>query len=294
MSRRVVLLIISVLLGISLFVGCTSEKESTGEPSKEPVKESTSDAVKDASKDESKGEVTIKVGAAVVPHAEILNFIKPKLKQDGINLEVVTLDDEAQLNPALNEKQIDANYFQHVPYLDSVSKEKGYEFLVAAKVHVEPIGFYSEKLKSKDELKEGAKIAIPNNPSNEFRALALLQTNGLIKLKDGISDFKATPRDIAENPKKLKFVEVESPQLTRSLPDVDGAVINTNYILEAKIDPNTALFREDANSPYANIIVVRKGDENRPEIKKLGEYLTSPDVKKFIQEKYGVAVVPAF
>ncbi len=298
MGKRVVLMIISVLLGISLFVGCTSDKENSGEPTKESLQESASgaenDASKEAPKDEANKEITIKVGAAVVPHAEILNFIKPKLKQDGINLEVVTLDDEAQLNPALNEKQIDANYFQHVPYLDSVSKEKGYEFQVAAKVHVEPIGFYSQKIKSKEELKEGAKIAIPNNPSNEFRALVLLQANGLIKLKEGISDFKATPRDIAENPKGLKFVEVESPQLARSLPDVDGAVINTNYILEAKIDPNTALFREDANSPYANIIVVRKGEENRPEIKKLGEYLTSPDVKKFIQEKYGVAVVPAF
>ncbi|HEY9061835.1 MAG TPA: MetQ/NlpA family ABC transporter substrate-binding protein [Pseudobacteroides sp.] len=298
MGKRAVLLIISVLLGISVFVSCTSDKENSGKPTKEAPPEIVSDAGKEASKEAPKGEsrkeVTIKVGSAVVPHAEILNFIKPKLKQEGINLEVVTLDDEAQLNPALNEKQIDVNYFQHVPYLNSVTKEKGYEFQVAAKVHVEPIGFYSEKLKSKEELKEGAKIAIPNNPSNEFRALVLLQANGLIKLKEGISDFKATPRDIAENPKRLKFVEVESPQLTRSLPDVDGAVINTNYILEAKLDPNTALFREDANSPYANIIVVRKGEENRPEIKKLGEYLTSPDVKKFIQEKYGVAVVPAF
>lgn len=298
MIRRVVLLVISVLLAISPIAGCSSENDNSSEASKKSVKDNVPDTeekqFKETLKDGEKKEVTIKVGAAVVPHSEILNYIKPKLKVEGINLEVVTLDDEAQLNPALNEKQLDANYFQHVPYLDSVSKEKGYEFQVAAKVHVEPIGFYSQKIKSKEGLKEGAKIAIPNNPSNEFRALVLLQANGLIKLKDGINDFKATPRDIAENPKGLKFVEVESPQLTRSLPDVDGAVINTNYILEAKIDPNTAIFREDANSPYANIIVVRKGEENRPEIKKLGEYLTSPDVKKFIQEKYGVAVVPAF
>lgn len=259
----------------SLFSGCSS-------------------APKETAKTAAKQEVTVKVGAAVVPHAEILNFIKPKLKQEGINLEVIVLDDEAQLNPALQTKQIDANYFQHVPYLESVSKEKGYNFVVAAKVHVEPIGFYSQKLKSKDELKDGATIAIPNNPSNEYRSLVLLQANGLIKLKSGIANFSATPRDIVENPKNLKFVEVDSAQLVRALPDVDGAIINTNFILEAKIDPKSALFREDANSPYANDLIVRKGEESRPEIKKVAEHLTSPEVKKYIQDKYGVAVVPAF
>lgn len=238
--------------------------------------------------------VKLKIGAAAVPHAEILNFIKPKLKEAGIDLDIVVLDDEGQLNPSLNDKQIDANYFQHVPYLDSVAKEKGYKFVVTTKVHVEPIGFYSSKLKSKNDIKEGATIAIPNNPSNEYRALVLLQANGLIKLKDGLTTYSATPKDIIDNPKKLKFHEVDSATLPRALQDVDGAVINTNLVLEAKIDPKSALFREDANSPYANVIVVREGDENRPEIKKLGELLTSADVKKFIEDKYGVAVVPAF
>lgn len=268
-------LILSLVILASLFNGCSS-------------------APKETAKTTTKQDVTVKVGAAVVPHAEILNFIKPKLKQEGINLEVIVLDDEAQLNPALQTKQIDANYFQHVPYLESVSKEKGYNFVVAAKVHVEPIGFYSQKLKSKDELKDGATIAIPNNPSNEYRSLVLLQANGLIKLKSGIANFSATPRDIVENPKNLKFVEVDSAQLVRALPDVDGAIINTNFILEAKIDPKSALFREDANSPYANDLIVRKGEESRPEIKKVAEHLTSPEVKKYIQDKYGVAVVPAF
>lgn len=270
-----VLGVISIIMATSIFAGCSSSK-----------KDNTTTAAKT--------EVTVKVGAALVPHAEILNFIKPKLKQEGINLEVVVLDDEAQLNPALQTKQIDANYFQHVPYYESVAKEKGYNFVVAAKIHVEPIGFYSQKVKTKDELKDGATIAIPNNPSNEYRALALLQANGLIKLRDGIANFSATPRDIVENTKKIKFVEVEAAQLTRSLPDVDGAIINTNFILEAKIDPKSAIFREDANSPYANDLYVRKGEESRPEIKKLAEILTSPDVKKYIQDKYGVAVVPAF
>ena len=237
---------------------------------------------------------TLKVGAAVTPHAEILNFVKPLLKAQGVNLEVMVIDEEGWMNPALAEKQLDANYFQHVPYLTSVAREKKYDFSVAAKVHVEPIGFYSRKIKSITELKDGATIAIPNNPSNEFRTLALLERNGLIKLKKDIKDFEATPRDIIENKKSLKFIEVESAQLTRSLGDVDAAIINTNYILEAKMDPSTAIFREDANSPYVNIIVVRKADENRPEIKLLAKTVTSPEVKKFIQDKYGVAVVPAF
>lgn len=238
--------------------------------------------------------ITLKIGAAVTPHAEILNFIKPMLKAQGVNLEVVVIDEEGWMNPALAEKQLDANYFQHVPYLNSVAREKKYDFAVAAKVHVEPIGFYSRKIRSLSELRNGATIAIPNNPSNEFRSLILLERNGLIKLKKDIKDFESTPRDIAENAKNLKFIEVESAQLTRSLGDVDAALINTNYVLEARIDPATAIFREDANSPYVNVVVVRKADEKRPEIIKLATAITSPEVRKFIQDKYGVAVVPAF
>lgn len=272
---KLIVTMLSLLIVTGLFAGCASDKKEEGQAG-------------------GRAGVTVKVGAAPVPHAEILNFIKPKLKQEGVNLEVIVPDSEDQLNPALHDKQIDANYFQHVPYLDSVAKEKGYHFAVVAKVHVEPIGFYSQKIKSLTELKDGATIAISDNPSNEYRGLVLLQKNGLIKIKEGITQYAATPRDIVENPKHLKFVEVDPGQLTRALPDVDGAVVNTNRILEAKIDPNTALFREDADSPYANVLVVREGDENRPEIKKIAEYLVSPDVKKFIQDKYGVAVVPAF
>jgi D-methionine transport system substrate-binding protein len=288
MAKKSIGIIAFLLIILSVFAaGCGSTKSSETAGSSTQVQGNAGEKT-------AKQEVTLKVGAAAVPHAEILNFIKPKLKEEGIDLEVVVLDDEGQLNPALQDKQIDANYFQHVPYLDSVKKEKGYDFIPTTKVHVEPIGFYSNKLKSKDEIKEGAKIGIPNNPSNEYRALALLQQQGLIKLRDGITTYEATPKDIVENPKKLKFEEVEAPTLVRALPDLDGAIINTNIILEAKIDPKTALFREDKNSPYANVIVVRKGDENREEIKKLDAALTSPDVKKFIEDKYGVAVVPAF
>ncbi|MEA4847647.1 MAG: MetQ/NlpA family ABC transporter substrate-binding protein [Clostridiaceae bacterium] len=282
MSKKIIVLVLAGLFVIGSFAGCAPKTEQAAAPEAPAPAEAP------------KQEVTLKIGAAVVPHAEILEFVKPKLKEEGINLDIIVLDDEGQLNPALNDKQIDANYFQHVPYLNSVSKEKGYDFVALAGIHVEPIGLYSSKIKAVDELKEGSKIAIPNNASNEYRALVLLEQNGLIKLKSGIEDYQATPRDIAENPKKLEFIEVDAAQLARSLPDVDGAIINTNYVLEAKIDPNSALFREDANSPYANIIVVRKGDESRPEIKKLIEVLTTQDVKDFLKEKYGVAVVPAF
>lgn len=236
----------------------------------------------------------LRVGADLVPHSEILNFVKPELEKQGITLEIVNFDDAGQLNPALQEGEIDANYFQHVPYLDSVAAEKGYAFEVLANVHVEPIGLYSQRFQSLQEIPEGSLISIPDNPSNEYRALVLLEANGLVKLSPNLKDYAATPADIIENPKNLKFIEVDAAQLTRSLPDVDAAVINTNRILEAGIDPNSALLREDAKSPYGNIVVVRSGEGNRPELQKLKEVLLSPEVAKFITDTYGVAVVPAF
>lgn len=278
MNKKILSVITSVFLVVVAFTGCSSSKDNANK----------------TSTGEGKSEVTLKVGASTTPHAEILEHIKPKLKEQGINLEVVTFDDDGQLNPALDEKQIDANYFQHLPYLESVSKEKGYDFEVAGKVHIEPIGLYSNKIKSIDDLKDGDKIGIPNNPSNEYRALVLLEKNGLIKLKSGLENYSATPDDIVENPKNLKFVEADSAQLPRSLDDLAGAVINTNIILDAKIDPETAIIRESGDSPYANIVVVRKGDKDREEIKALMAALTSDDVKSFLKEKYGSAVIPAF
>ena len=282
MGKKSLKAVLALLIAIGIVLAGCSKKED--EKSEDTAKGKGSD----------KGNVTLKVGAAAVPHAEILEHIKPELKKEGVDLDIVVLDSEGELNPALHEKEIDANFFQHVPYLESVAAEKGYDFEPFTKVHVEPIGVYSEKVKTLDELKEGAKIGIPNNPSNEYRALILLEKNGLIKLKDGLKNYEATPRDIAENPKKLEFVESEPPTLARALPDVDAAVINTNVVLEAGIDPESALVREDSDSPYANIIVVRKGDSSREELKKLDKALTSESVKKFIKEKYGSAVVPAF
>ena len=267
MKKRVILLIASLTLIAGIVAGC-STKESDKK--------------------------TLKIGAATTPHSEILEHIKPTLEAEGVNLEIVNVDDETQLNQSLKDNQIDANYFQHLPYLESVSKEGGFDFEVAGKIHIEPIGLYSEKIKALSELKDGDTIGIPNNPSNEYRALALLEANGIIKLKSGLANYSATPKDIAENPKNLKFVEADAAQLPRNLKDLTAAVINTNFVLDAKIDPKSAIIKEKGDSPYANIVVVRSGDKDREDIQKLIKALTSDDVKKFIEEKYNGAVVPAF
>jgi len=238
--------------------------------------------------------VTIKVGASPVPHAEILQVVKPILEKEGIELQIVEFTDYVQPNLKLAENELDANYFQHIPYLESFSKEHNLSLTYTAKVHIEPMGAYSQKIKSLDELKDGATVAIPNDPTNGGRALLLLQRAGLVKLNPD-AGINATVNDIVENPKNLKITELEAATLPRVLPDVDLAVINTNYALEAGLVPTKdALVIEDANSPYVNVLVVRQGDESRPELQKLAEALTSDEVKKFIEEKYQGAVVPAF
>lgn len=234
------------------------------------------------------------VGATPVPHAEILNVVKPILKEKGIDLEIKEFTDYVTPNTALNDKQLDANFFQHVPYMEDFAKKKGISLIAATKVHVEPIGAYSSKLKSKDDIKDGATVAIPNDATNEGRALLLLQKQGLITLKDA-SGLTQTPKDIVSNPKKLKFSELESAQLPRVLKDVDFAIINTNFALEAKLNPLTdALFIEDKDSPYANVLTVRPDNQNDAAIQELVKALNSDEVKKFIQDKYKGAIVPAF
>ncbi|MFV9567367.1 MetQ/NlpA family ABC transporter substrate-binding protein [Thermoanaerobacter mathranii] len=246
------------------------------------------------SQTEDTSKITIKVGATPVPHAQILNVVKPILAKEGINLEIVEFTDYVQPNLKLAEKELDANYFQHIPYLEDFSKEHNLNLTYIAKVHIEPMGIYSQKIKNLSELKEGATIAIPNDATNGGRALLLLQSAGVIKLKPD-AGIKATVNDIVENPKKIKISELEAATLPRVLSDVDAAVINTNYALEAGLIPTKdALFIESADSPYVNVLVVRKGDESRPELMKLAEALNSPEVKKFIEEKYKGAVVPAF
>jgi len=241
------------------------------------------------------GSKTLKIGATAVPHAEMLEIVKPLLEKEGIKLEIVEFNDYVQPNLALNDKELDANFFQHEPYLLNFMEEhKEVKLKNAFGVHIEPMGIYSKKITKLDELKDGASIAIPNDPTNGGRALLLLEKAGLLKLKAGVNE-KATVQDVAENPKNLKFQEVEAAQVPRTLEDVDAAVINTNYAMQVNLVPTKdALFMEDSTSPYVNIIAVREGDENRPEIQALIKALKSDEVKKFIDDKYKGAVVPAF
>ena len=216
--------------------------------------------------------VTLKVGVSPVPHAEILGAVKDKLAKEGVNVEIIEFTDYVQPNLALNDKNLDANYFQHKPYLMSI---------------------FSKKIKDLKDLPDGARVAIPNDPTNGGRALLVLQSAGLIKLRDG-APITATPQDITENKKNLQFSELEAPQLPRSLEDADISVININFALEAKLNPKDAIFTESSDSPYANIVAVREGDETRPEIKKLIEALTSQESKDFIEKKYNGAIKAAF
>lgn len=234
------------------------------------------------------------VAATPIPHAEILELIKPTLAKEGVDLEIKVFTDYVQPNVQVAEKRLDANYFQTKPYLDNFNKGKGTDLVTVIGVHVEPFGGYSKKYKSIDQLPDGATVAIPNEGSNSGRALLLLQKAGVIKLKDP-SNALATPKDIAENPKHLKFKELESALLPRVLDQVDLDLINTNYALEAKLNPvKDALILEDRNSPYVNYLVARPDNKDSDALKKLSAALTSPEVKAFIEKKYNGAVVPAF
>jgi len=241
---------------------------------------------------------TLIVGATAVPHAEILEHIKPILEKEGIKLEIKVFQDYNLPNTALSKGQLDANYFQHKPYFESNTQKNGITNLVSVgNIHVEPIGIYSKKVTSLDQVAAGSKIVIPNDPSNMGRSLVLLEKAGLIKLQQGKEVSALTVKDVIENSKNFEITPLDAAMLPRMLDDkqVMLAVINTNYALEAKLDPaKSALFREGKDSPYANMLVVRKGDENKDKIQKLLKALQSDDVKKFIEDKYKGAVIPAF
>ncbi|SEM64417.1 D-methionine transport system substrate-binding protein [Pseudomonas sp. ok272] len=237
---------------------------------------------------------TLTVAATPVPHAEILEFVKPALAKQGVDLKVKVFTDYVQPNVQVAEKRLDANFFQHQPYLDEFNKAKGTHLVSVAGVHIEPLGAYSSKYKKLDELPGGATVVIPNDATNGGRALLLLDQAGLIKLKDA-KNILATTKDITENSKGLKFRELEAATIPRVLTQVDLALINTNYALEAKLDPaKDALFIEGKDSPYVNILVAREDDKNSDAMKKLVAALHSPEVKAFILEKYKGAIVPAF
>lgn len=239
----------------------------------------------------------LKIGASTVPHAEILEFVKPILAEEGIDLQITEYTDYVIPNTAVESHELDANYFQHVPYLDSFNQENGTHLVSAFAVHYEPMGLFAGKTASLDALADGATIAVPNDPTNEARALLLLEQEGIIKLKDGVG-LEATPNDIVENPKKVKLFEAEAAAVARSVQDVDFAIVNGNYALEAGLKVSDALSIESADSEaaqtFANIVAVYEGDETKPAIQALAKALTSEETRKFIEDTYQGSVVPVF
>lgn len=233
------------------------------------------------------------VGATPEPHAIILEQIKPLLQKDGITLEIKEFTDYVTPNKSLDDGSLDANFFQHKPYLDAFNKEHKTNLISVAGIHLEPMGVYSTKIQNLEMLKEGDLIALPNDPSNGARALKILEANGIIKLKEGVE--LVSVQDIIANPKKIRFKEMDAPQLARTLNDVQASVINTNFALLADLNPlNDAIALESKESPYTNILVVKSGNENNPNIQKLIKALQSQEVKQFIIDTYKGAILPSF
>lgn len=274
---------------VLVLAACGSNAKSNGNGAAETPQNNAGNAEQSAPAEP----VKLVVGATV-PHADILKFIAPKLKEEGIELEVKEFTDYVQPNVQVFEKQLDANYFQHQPYLDDQNEKNNMDLVSVVGVHVEPFGAYSKKYTSADEIADGAKVAIPNDATNGGRALLLLEKQGLIKLKEG-AGIAATKADIVENPKNLDIKELDAAMLPRQLDEVDFALINTNYAIEAGLNPiKDSLFIEDKDSPYTNLLVARPDNKDSDAIQKLAQALTSDDVRKFIEETYEGALVPVF
>jgi D-methionine transport system substrate-binding protein len=236
----------------------------------------------------------IKIGVSPDPHSKLVSLILDDLEKEGIKVTIIEFTDYVKPNLALNSGELDANFFQHEPYLNDFKEKENLDLVSLGKTHVEPMALYSSDFKSIDDLPTGAEIAIPNDTVNGGRALLLLEANGLIKLKTG-AGLEATEKDIVENPKNIKVTALEAAGLPRILQDIDGAVINGNYALEAGLNPvNDGLVVEGKDSPYANIIAVRTGEENQDKFVKLLKALQSDKVKQYIEDNYDGGVVPAF
>lgn len=271
----------TVVLSAALITGCGTQAGSEG------------DAPENAG-----GETTvITVGASPAPHAEILEAVKPMLAEQGIDLRIKEFNDYILPNKATEDGEIDANYFQHGPYLEDFNNENGTHLVSVAAIHYEPFGLYAGKTASIDALADGATIAVPNDGTNEARALMLLEAQGLITLKED-AGFTATKLDIAENPKNLNIQEMEAAQIARALADVDMAVINGNYAIEAGLKVSDAVAVEDKESEaaqtYANVLVVKEGNENNEAVQALAKALQSDTAKEFMETTYQGAVVPIF
>jgi D-methionine transport system substrate-binding protein len=236
----------------------------------------------------------IRLGVENGPHAEIAELVKKLLAKDGIEVKIFEFTDYTRPNPALDQGDLDANSFQHQPYLDQQVKDRGYKLVGVGKSVVFPMGVYSKKIKSISQLPQGGKIAIPNDPSNGGRALLLLQGQGILKLDPG-AGITPSVLDIVENKKNVKIIEADAAQLANFLPDVDAAVINTNFAIQGKLDPaKDAIARESKDSPYVNLIVVRQADKAKPWVQKLVAAYHSAEVRKLIDTKWPGIVVPGF
>lgn len=235
----------------------------------------------------------LKIGVTAGPHAQIFEQVKKIAEKDGLKIQIVEFSDYIQPNAALAAGDLDGNSYQHKPFLDQQVKDRGYKIVSVAYTVNFPIGIYSKKVKSLKDLKEGARFGIPNDPTNGGRALLVVQDQGLIKLKPG-AGLKATPLDVTDNPKKIKFVELEAAQLPRSLDDLDASAVNTNFALSAGLNPKDAIAQEAAKSPYVNILAVREQDKDKPWVAKLVKAYHSEEIRKFIQTEFKGAVLAGF
>lgn len=289
--KRVISIMTVAALAAGTLAGCAGKKSA------EATQAGETTAIETVAAQETAQLKKIVIGASPSPHAEILKVAKEVLAEKGYELDIKEYVDYVQPNLALDSEDLDANYFQHVPYLEQFNQENKTSLVSAAAIHYEPFGIYAGKTLSLDALKDGAKIAVPNDATNEARALLLLEAQGLIKLKENVG-LNATKNDIVENPKNLVLYELEAAQIPRSIDDVEIAVINGNYAIEAGFKVSDALAVEDAASiaaaTYGNIIAVKEGREDDEAILALIDALTSDEVKNFIEETYGGAVVPLF
>jgi D-methionine transport system substrate-binding protein len=236
---------------------------------------------------------TIRIGVTPGPHAQILEFVKPLAAKQGLDLKITEFSDYVVPNAALNSGELEVNSFQHQPYLDNQTKDRGYKLVSVGSTVNFPLGIYSSKHKSWDEVPNGATIAIPNDPTNGGRSLLLLRDKGVIKLREGVG-YRPTVADIVDNPKRLRVVEIDAAQTARSLPDVAAAAINTNYAVEAKIEPTSAILREDPKGPYVNLIAVREQDKDKPWVKTLVDVYRSAEVKEFVLSRFKGSVLPSW
>ena len=303
MKRKVLASVLAGVLAVGVLTGCGSSKTEENAAASEATEETTDDAAEetdaaddsaDAAATETKG--TITVAASATPHAEILAAAKPILAEQGWDLEVTEFDDYVLPNEVVESGEFDANYFQHIPYLENFNAEKGTHLVNAGGIHYEPFGIYPGTKKDLSELADGDTIAVPNDTTNEARALLLLQDNGIITLKDG-AGLEATVNDIAENPHNIKIEELAAEQVARVAPEVAFVVLNGNYALQAgySVAQDSLAYEtsdSEAAKTYVNVIAVKEGNENNPGIQALVKVLKSDDIKKFINDTYDGAVIP--